>query len=1633
MAGNGTETGRPGPRRAGRIPRILGWGGAAILCALAVGLAGVLVLATTSWGREQVRRAVLGQLEGRIQGQVGIESLEGNLLVNPELRNVSIVDAEGRPFVTFRSLSFRLSFRALLKRRLLLEDIDLRGVHIVLDQPPEEDWNLNRIFQPGLEPDEDPQETWGSWIEFREVRLSDGRVTVRTTWDPPPEPPSTAREEDDPEIRFPLERARVVEVPRGFQQVMEFRELEARIPRLLAAHPDTAGVTLEVADLRVVAEPFHPPHAEVRQFSGTLSTRNGTLQAQDVRTHLPASVLEGEGVFTPTTGEGRLELRASPLTLADLRVVHPDFPEGLAGRFVLRLERAASVTRLNLHDLDAQVGLGSLEGRAEVTWGDRRRLDDTRLAFSGIESGTLEKLVPGLRMPQVGTLAGRVEVDAVGDEEAARLDSWLQFDDPESRESRLLVRGIVGLDDQLRMRGLILRLAPLQTELVRGLVPPFPLRGVIEGSATVDGPVRRTFRVESDLALRDPETGVSRIGARGGIGLVEGVAFQDLHVEVSPLHVAALRELYRDAPLGGMIDGTARLDGTLDDSLAVRAELVHVEDDARSRIEGMADLLSGDRFRIRADATVHELALSTPGRFVPEAQLRGTATGHVHLTADPRAVLLQTRLSLPHDGGLEAQARLDRSLEDLHYDLHLELRDVDLTGISGRVPEATSIGGTASAEGRGTDLATMRASVVALLTDQHPPIPAELEVAGSVDEGLATVDSLSLRTRAFQGDLTGTFGLAGARAGELSYRISLDSLHLLPLPHPDPGGAVAPRPAPLQAALAEWEVAAEEAMRNAEVEFLATGREPTLPPPRDPLRITGIPPDTVAGRLEAEGTVRGNVHRFDVRGGLSMWDLLLRGHGLGTASAEYALSGMGDPGWEATLDARARSLLLAGFAYDSLALRADYRHGDPGREAPEGDKSGSGSIFLALDQQDMTRILGDAAFELAADAGRVRLDSLSILLPEAAYRMPRPGLVYWSDAEIGIEEVSLESDLGGLLRAHGTLFTDKEGELDLRIEDLEIGHLLTLLQEEVGVRGRLNLHIPVRGTTDAPRFQGEVSLLQAEIPGEIMADARAGVAYRDRLFTTELSVETDERRVLTGKAELPVDLTRRPAPGPRLLPDPIDIRAELHDLPLEAFSAVTHYLHEFRGRATGHLTISGTFEEPTREGALHLVAPSFLFPPLGIQVRDLAGAVRLDDHVLRVDSLVAHSRGPVRMTGELDLARLSEPSFDLAVEARDAQVMRTKDVRMRVDADLTVLGPFEAVEVTGRVRPRSGVIRIPETRELTAPRPLDLEDPDTFERVDRRLVEARDALLHRPPLLENLRTDLEVTVERDVWIRSKELNVEVYTPPRVGPLRLRMVGLHPRNLELAGTVETDRGRYEFMGRRFDVVSASATFPPGPELDPLIRLSAAHEVQLPGREAFDIRVVLDGTVQELETELESTAQPPLSQTDLMSLVVFGREAGSLLQQHGSVLSGQGTAGGPLMGNLAARAAQQFATVGTEALLAEVESEAARALDLDVLHIQPADDPAEIFTGRAGDVLRGTEIEAGRYVTSRLFVSGQARPTLVHPGARVEYRTDTGYVWRATWRPRFLPAVPTLARQPPDRASAFGTFLLREWRF
>ena len=130
-------------RRLGRV--LLGIVTVLLGIAALAGIA-IVVLTSTDWGHERVRRIALSQLQSHIHGRVSIGKLSGNLLSGLTVHDLAISDSSGEPFIAAQEVSARYALGALIGKKIWLQDVRLVRPLIVLDRPPGGKWNYQRIF-----------------------------------------------------------------------------------------------------------------------------------------------------------------------------------------------------------------------------------------------------------------------------------------------------------------------------------------------------------------------------------------------------------------------------------------------------------------------------------------------------------------------------------------------------------------------------------------------------------------------------------------------------------------------------------------------------------------------------------------------------------------------------------------------------------------------------------------------------------------------------------------------------------------------------------------------------------------------------------------------------------------------------------------------------------------------------------------------------------------------------------------------------------------------------------------------------------------------------------------------------------------------------------------------------------------------------------------------------------------------------------------------------------------------------------------------------------------------------------------------------------------------------------------------
>lgn len=1506
---------------------------------------GLTVISSTDYGHSLVRRQALKILEGQAHGIVRMGRISGNLLNGITVEDFSITDSAGRPFFAVEKATAGYSLGGFLGKKVTLNDVKLVRPVIVIDKLPGQDWNYRRIFPGDSLAPKDTTFGFGDWLVFNDVEMEEGRVMVKRPWTPDSALSAAGRDSAIAQALGGGTRAHVVVAEGGHQQVMDFRDMTGRFPLVRLAHPDEDAARIEVAKLAMVAAPFRPPVAEVRDLVGAFEYDGDSLWFSGIEAQLPASKISGGGTYVFAPGDVALQLVGAPAALSDLRWIYPRLPAQGGGPIEFRMAMAGDTMRYEAARADLAVGNSRIAGSFGITLSDTMALHGTDLRFTSFDTRLIEQLVDGLELPRRGTLTGR---------------------------------------------------------------------------AALDGGVHH-MNVNGDVAFDDQQTGRSRVVARGAIGMVEGggARAQDLRLTLESVQVALARMVMPDLPIAGTVSGTATLDGSTETTLAATANLVHNQDRERSQLVGRGLIrMAGGSTWMDIDAQARPISLVTVGRFAPAIGLRGSAMGPVRVTGSLGDLAVRSDLTLSPGGALLVEGKMDLTGTP-SYDMRAVMAVFDANAIIAKAPH-TALTARATARGSGFALATMRSSIAAdVQTSTFDSIgidSARIRVA--IANGTATLQPMRLSGPAGFVEARGNFGLVAGRTGEITYRAQLDSLSVIDRWLPTDTSVTPPRPRVAAEALRRAREDSAKLAQATEVERAVLG----TPAPKlvvDTPRT--VRNDSISGSVYAAGTVTGNLERFDLRGRVAAEDVVLRGNSIRRARAEYGWIDAMTPKNTMLLAAHADSASLAGFMLDSLDARLSYA-------AP------NGTAVLAIHQDNDKEYAANVGFALHLNHKEIHFNDLALRFDTTRWVATRPGTVRWGGRGIEVETIELRSGPEGRIYVDGLIPTEGEADLEFAVTNFEVSNLVDLLQSDIEAKGLASVTASVEGTTTNPRFRGAAGFIQASYGGTKIPDLHGTFNYANRRLTTKMQAARGGGMSLaTLEAQLPIDLAISGVEGPRLPDGPVVIDLVADSLPLDVLPQFTDAITNVRGRVIGSVAIRGTLRNPQTVGALALDLGSFGIAPLGVVVRDIRGNLRMQGDTIVVDSIIGRSGGgTVRVAGGLGVEKLTQPSFDLELLALDARVLNNETGRIRADASIHVEGPFDGVYISGGATLRDGVIYIPEPDNKKV---IGSNDPALYSVMDTSMT-TDDALFpSQSPLLANMQMDVNVRIMRDTWVRSPDANVEIYTDPEAGDLNIH-IDRRKDAMVVDGFVNTDRGEYTFMSKRFQIRRGSATFIGGQELDPTLQITGEYPVEVAGREALNIRVIIGGTLTAPRISLESDAQPPIPQSDLLAYLAFGRGSSSLLQVGGTGTTSGGNPSGALVGTVGAAATRGLVGVALGVVVDELEGEASRALGADVFNISPGDVPTEVSAGGVGGFLQGTEVEAGVYTDRNTFfaVQTQASPSWAGLGIRVERRFGRGLRVETSFAPRYFLAEPTLGTQPTQSpTTSFGAFLIKEWRF
>ncbi|MEM4658785.1 MAG: translocation/assembly module TamB domain-containing protein [Candidatus Methanosuratincola sp.] len=432
--------------------------------------------------------------------------------------------------------------------------------------------------------------------------------------------------------------------------------------------------------------------------------------------------------------------------------------------------------------------------------------------------------------------------------------------------------------------------------------------------------------------------------------------------------------------------------------------------------------------------------------------------------------------------------------------------------------------------------------------------------------------------------------------------------------------------------------------------------------------------------------------------------------------------------------------------------------------------------------------------------------------------------------------------------------------------------------------------------------------------------ARLSLGYRGGVFDLALSVVDGSREILSSSGTMNYDLNLRQV-GKGIKEATFDIAMTSEGLELSPLANASEEIKKINGLLLLNLRARGSIGNPRVEGTAQVKDVSLRLASMknklfAKDVRVELGGTKGEFKAFDLET----EGGRGRFEGEFDLTDLS---YNINGTLSDFLV-EPKYITARLKGRVGIEGSGKRLRINGKVTATKATVRIPEE-------PIkDVEDITFVDEHEEEFLveEARPSGYFR----NNVALEVRAKLQQNTWVKGRGANVEIQ-----GDLAIEKS--FGDELRLSGGIETVRGTYQIFGKVFRIERGTISFGGTKEINPSLDVHALYR-------AGGVKIFINVTGTAQKQVLNLTSDPPMDDADIISYILFGTSTDKI--GAGARASIQQTAG-KIAGGIAAK---------------ELNKLLGERLALDVLSI-----------GGAGGE---TEVEVGKYITDRLYVSYERRP-------------------------------------------------------
>ena len=267
---------------------------------------------------------------------------------------------------------------------------------------------------------------------------------------------------------------------------------------------------------------------------------------------------------------------------------------------------------------------------------------------------------------------------------------------------------------------------------------------------------------------------------------------------------------------------------------------------------------------------------------------------------------------------------------------------------------------------------------------------------------------------------------------------------------------------------------------------------------------------------------------------------------------------------------------------------------------------------------------------------------------------------------------------------------DQRIAANINATNLDIEKLLSSFGQAAPASGTITANLVAGGTLLQPlghlKIQGRTLKAKA-VPTLEPADLDFDLHYSNKELTLATTVRQPQIQPLTIKGQVPLDLEST-VKNAKIDPDlPLELQLQLPPSSLAIVPKLTPQVHRIDGTVGLDVRVAGTASKPAISGS---AAIDIKAARLENEDAPAIGAFKAQlgfvENTLRFNTFEGEvGGGKFKLGGAVNLARLTEPAFDLHLESSEVLVMRNDSVTVRIGSDIKLNGPLNSASVGGVV------------------------------------------------------------------------------------------------------------------------------------------------------------------------------------------------------------------------------------------------------------------------------------------------------------------------------------------------------------